>query len=160
MKNNDEALILIRCIADYQFGKDVGEALFPDGVEVVFSKRTGKVKHIYFHGRLLATLRPMDGLFSLTVEGGERILKKGLASRMLVKVNKEAAPFIREGRNVFAKHVIEASEEIRPEEEVIVVDENCKLLAVGRAMLTGREMKSFRRGIAVRVRAGSAKSNK
>jgi len=39
-------------------------------------------------------------------------------------------------------------------EEVLVVDGNDKLVAVGRAMLVRDEMLSFRKGIAVKVRDG------
>ncbi|KYH39652.1 MAG: PUA domain containing protein [Candidatus Bathyarchaeota archaeon B26-2] len=153
-----EALRKIRCIADYQFGRGVGDVLFPEEVVIIHSKRTGRIRYVYLHGELLATLRPLDGLFSLTVEGARRILEGGLAKGMLVVVMDEAAPFVRMGRNVFAKHVVDAAERILPQEEVIVVDGNGEVLAVGRAALTGREMKAFKRGVAVRVRRGAGKA--
>ncbi len=40
------ALRKIRSIADYQFGKGVGEKLFPDEVEIIHSKRTEQVKYV------------------------------------------------------------------------------------------------------------------
>jgi len=61
---------------------------------------------------------------------------------------------IREGRNVFAKHVVKADPWIRPQDEVIVVNDRRELLAVGRAVLTGSEMTQFKRGIAVKTRRG------
>ncbi len=75
------------------------------------------------------------------------------APRLWVKVSDEAASFISGGRSVFAKHVIAADREIRPQEEVIVLNED-KVIAVGKAVLTGREMTAFKRGVAVRVRKG------
>jgi len=39
---------------------------------------------------------------------------------------------------------------------VVVVDGRHEVLAVGRAVLTGKEMKAFKRGVAVRVRHGTA----
>ena len=74
--------------------------------------------------------------------------------RLWVKVTAEAEPFIAKGKSVFAKHVVDADSEIRPQEEVIVINEKNEVLAVGRAMLTGKEMKAFKRGVAVRVRRG------
>jgi len=74
--------------------------------------------------------------------------------RLWVKVTAEAEPFIVKGKSVFAKHVVDADSEIRPQEEVIVINEKNEVLAVGRAMLTGKEMKAFKRGVAVRVRRG------
>ena len=77
------------------------------------------------------------------------------APRLWVKVSDEAASFISAGRSVFAKHVTAADREIRPQEEVIVLNED-KVIAVGKAVLTGREMTAFKRGVAVRVRKGIA----
>lgn len=37
---------------------------------------------------------------------------------------------------------------------MIVVDDEGGVLAVGRAVLTGKEMRAFKRGVAVRVRRG------
>jgi predicted RNA-binding protein (TIGR00451 family) len=71
-------------------------------------------------------------------------------------VQDDVSSFIAKGRSVFAKHVDDCDEEIRPEEEVVVVDSKFEVLAVGRAVLTGREMEHFSKGVAVRVRRGVA----
>ncbi len=75
--------------------------------------------------------------------------------RLWVRVSNDAAPFVAEGRSVFAKHVIAADSEIRPMEEVVVVGEGDVVLGVGKAVLTGKEMTLFKRGVAVKVRRGS-----
>ncbi len=160
MNNRFEALIRVRSIADYQFGKGVGEILFPDNVKIVFSKRTGRIRHIYSGSELLSTLRPRDGLLSLTIAGAKRLLIGMKPLRLWVKVQREVGSFIARGRNVFAKHVVDADENIRPQEETIVIDEDGKILAVGKALLTGKEMKLFSRGVAVHVRRGVAEENK
>ena len=56
-----------------------------------------------------------------------------------------------------AKHVVKADRDIRPKDEVIVVDEEGGVLAVGHAILSGDEMTVFRRGVAVKVRHGKKK---
>jgi uncharacterized protein with predicted RNA binding PUA domain len=149
-----EALLRIRKTADYQFSKGVGEALFPDSVTISFSRQTGRIRHIFLDGNLLATLRPTDGMFSLTIHGARRIVANSKPLRHWVRINKEVSPFVAEGKSVFAKHVTDADVEIRPMEEVIALDERGEVLAVGRAVLTGREMKAFKRGVAVKVRRG------
>jgi predicted RNA-binding protein (TIGR00451 family) len=150
-----EALEKTRKIADYQFGKGAGRALIPDDAKITFSRTTGRIRHIHSKGKLLATLRPTDGMFSLTVNGAKRLTREAHIVGMMVEVSKDAAPFIAKGKSVFAKHVIRTSSEIRPREEVIVLNENAEVLAAGKAALTGNEMKTFRRGIAVRVRRGA-----
>lgn len=155
----DNPLQKIRSIADYQFGRGTGKTLFPDNVDISFSRRTSRIRHIHLDGKLLATLRPTDGFFSLTLEGARRIMQiKPL--RLWVKVQDDVTDFIAKGRTVFAKHVVDCDEEIRPEEEVVVIDSQRKVLAVGRALLTGEEMKAFKRGVAVRVRRGVAEKKK
>ena len=143
----------IRAVADYQFGPGAGEALFPDEVEIVKSRRTGRIKHIYLRGSLLATMRAEDGLLSLTISGAER-LSPILGERYKVVITEEAAPFVAEGRSAFAKHIIKADPGIRAGDEVLIVAPDGRLLAVGRAVLSGREMVVFKRGVAVKVRAG------
>jgi 7-cyano-7-deazaguanine tRNA-ribosyltransferase len=50
--------------------------------------------------------------------------------------------------------VHECDEDIRPYDEVLVVDELDNLAAIGRAMLTKDEMLAFKKGLAVKVREG------
>jgi len=144
----------IRSIANYQLGKGAGKALFPDTAKVVLSRRTGRIRHIYLGSVLLATLRPSDGMFSLTVAGAQRLMKGLKPSRLWVKVQKDAEPFVARGKSVFAKHVMDVDDEIRPQEEVVVIGEKNYVLAVGKAVLTGKEMKAFKCGVAVKVRRG------
>jgi len=100
------------------------------------------------------TLRPTDGLFSLNVEGAKRLLKIVPKPKLRVVIQKEVSPFIRKGGNVFAKHVLEADHELLPKDEVIIVDNDDNILAIGKAVLNGQEMLSFKRGVAVKVRRG------
>lgn len=155
----DNPLQKIRSIADYQFGRGTGKTLFPDNVDTSFSRRTGRIRHIYLNGKLLATLRPTDGFFSLTLEGARRIMRIK-PFRLWVKVQDDVVDFIAKGRSVFAKHVVDCDMDVRPEEEVVVIDSQRKFLAVGRALLTGEEMKAFKHGVAVRVRRGVAEKKK
>lgn len=62
--------------------------------------------------------------------------------------------FIAAGKSVFAKHVVEVDEEIRANDEVVVVNTADKLLATGRAVLSAFEMLEMERGMAVKVRQG------
>jgi len=146
-------LMRLRAIADCQFGPGAGQALFPDDVEVVRSRKTGRIKHVRHRGELLATVRAQDGLLALTIHGARRLMGF-LGDRHKVVVSEEAAPFVAEGRSAFAKHVLKADPGIRPGDEVLVVGPDGALLAVGRAVLSGPEMVAFKRGVAVRGRAG------
>ena len=80
--------------------------------------------------------------------------------RLWVKVREDVSDFIAKGRTVFAKHVIDCDGEIRPGEEVAVINKEYAVLAVGRAVLAGSEMKAFKHSIAVRVRRGISEKRK
>ncbi|MEM2263441.1 MAG: PUA domain-containing protein, partial [Candidatus Bathyarchaeia archaeon] len=110
---------------------------------------------VYLNGKRLATLRPMDGFFSLSIEGAKRIVEDRIPAKCIVMVKNEVSKFIAEGGDVFAMHVVKADGEIRPRDEVIVVNEKGEVLAVGRAVLSGDEMIAFKTGVAVKVRRGA-----
>jgi predicted RNA-binding protein (TIGR00451 family) len=150
----DEALQRIRSVADYQFGKGVGMTLFPKNVNIVSSRKTGRIRYVYLEGKRLGTMRPTDGYFALSIDGAKRIVQSGRHAKCIVAVRSEVAKFIADGGDVFAAHVVRADDEVRAKDEVIVLDEENKVLAVGRAVLSGEEMRAFKRGVAVKVRHG------
>ena len=58
------------------------------------------------------------------------------------------------GGDLFAAHVVMVHAEIHAKDEVIIVDEQGQVVAVGRAFLSSQEMLAFKTGIAVKVRHG------
>ena len=150
----DQDLRRVRGVAEYQFGPGIGLTLFPDGVSFEHSKRTGKVRFIRLGDVLLASLRPTDGLLTLTIAAAERLISGVNPLGCTVTVLDGVGEFVSQGRNVFAKHVVDADDGVRPGDEVVVLDSKKGVLAVGRALLTGEEMLAFGVGVAVRTRRG------
>jgi len=151
-KPSQRELLMLRSIANYQFGYPYGEKLIPDDIIVSISPTTGRIRNVYYNNEIIVTLRPSDFFFSLHMLGGEILRKNSPKPMFRGVVRDDVVNFVSEGRDVFAKHVIEVDPEIRAGGEVIVVDKNDNLLAVGRAKLSSHEMLSFKRGIAVKVR--------
>jgi uncharacterized protein with predicted RNA binding PUA domain len=143
---------MLRRVADHQFGAGAGMALFPDGGELtVTHTSSGRPRQVHASGQRLVTYGT-DGRFTLGLAGGRR-LQTGLDTPAYrVVVGDESEPYVREGRNVFAKFVAGADDAIRPRDEVLVEHETGDLLAVGRAELSGRGMRAFGTGMAVAVR--------
>jgi uncharacterized protein with predicted RNA binding PUA domain len=148
-------LAKIRSIAEYQYGNNAGLHLFPDNVEIIYSRNTGRIRHIYLSNELQATFRPTDGLFTLTIAAGQRLIDAVPDLNYVVTITDEVKEFVAKGKNVFAKHVLEASEGIRPGDETIIIDEHKKVIAIGKALLTRDEMKAFKKGVAVKIRRGN-----
>jgi len=106
------------------------------------------------NNEILCTIRASDGFIVLNRKGAELLHAALKPPRLRVTVSEDAAPFVAAGKTVFAKYVVTADPEIRPAEEVLVVDPNDRLLASGKALLTGEEMVAFKSGVAVAVRRG------
>jgi uncharacterized protein with predicted RNA binding PUA domain len=155
----ENALSRIRSIADYQFGKGIGTKLFPDNVGVTYSKTTGRIRYVHLNGERLVTLRPTDGLFSLSITAARILAENRCFMHCFVTVQQDVSTVISEGHDVFAAHVIKVDRAIHAKDEVVVVDEEGAVLAVGRALLSSAEMRAFKSGVAVKVRRGCAKES-
>ncbi len=152
MESDDYDLRKIKSIANYQFGKGASNALFKGEIKIKKSKTTGKIRNIYCDGKHVASMRASDGFFTLKAEGGRRLHDFFSYPKMRVVVAREAVPFIKEGRNVFAKFVTDACRELRPYDEALIVSEDDELLAVGQCLMNREEMLDFERGVAVKTR--------
>ncbi|MHA2283269.1 MAG: PUA domain-containing protein [Promethearchaeota archaeon] len=149
-----------KAISDYQFGKDITNLLFKDidNIRIERSSTTQKIRYIFLKNDLILTLRPTNGFFTLSIHSARIIITNFGAPKLRIIVLNEISEFIKKGRNVFCKHVIDIDENLRPLDEVIVVNQDDELLAIGRLKLPSMYVKSFSSGIAVNVRKGVYKS--
>ena len=156
MRSSHASLRRVRKIAEFQFGRGAGDALFPD--ECTFQYSTSQRIRYVMQGRVrLATVRAQDGRLTLSYDGAARLHAFLAPPAGRVVVHEEAIPFVAAGKTAMAKHVINADPNIRAEDEVFVVAEDDSLLATGMANLSGSEMLEFKYGGAVKVRQGRDK---
>ncbi|TKR25565.1 PUA domain-containing protein [Natronomonas salsuginis] len=139
-------------VADYQFGAGAGRALF-DGEVVVQRTGSGRPQQILADGERVVSYST-DGRFTLGAAGGRRLQRVLDAPAYRVVVGDDSEPFVRDGKNVFAKFVREVDSQVRPGDEVLVEHEDGGLIAVGRAELSADAMIDFDTGMAVKVRDG------
>lgn len=66
----------------------------------------------------------------------------------------EAIPFVSEGRSLYCKHVKWCGSNVKVGSDVVVIDDNDRILAVGRAKISSNMMKELGAGVAVRIRQG------
>lgn len=151
-KKDDERKI--KAIANYQFGNGVGEALFRGDLTIEKSKKTGKIRHVYSDGNLIANMRASDSYFVLAKEGAIRLHSFKTFPENRVVVNKDSEPFACEGKSVFSKFVIDCDINIRSKDEVLIVNEEDELLAFGKALLNHNEIMDFNTGQAIKTRKG------
>ncbi|MCK4614246.1 MAG: tRNA guanosine(15) transglycosylase TgtA [Thermoplasmata archaeon] len=148
----------VKAVADMQFGEGA-RVIFEGEVRIVRSRRTGKIRNVYVDGEHIVSMRAHDGLFTLKLQGAKKLMRLFPSPGLRVMVNRDAAEFCVQGKNVFARFVLEMDEELRPMDEAIVVDEHDALIAIGRVILVREEALAFDRGIAVKVREGSRRQN-
>ena len=138
---------------DYLFGRGVGAILPLEQLTFSVSKKTGRTRSVLLDGRLLGTMRS-DGGIALTCFGAEVLLNAPEFKDNCVIVTNDVAQFVSAGKSVFRKHVVECGKNIRPTGEVAVLDEESRVLAVGRARCSSHMIQHFKTGVAVKVRKG------
>ena len=160
MKCNLIDLRKVRAISDYQFRFSTTDILFKneETIRIEYSKNTNKIKYVYDNENLMLSFKPTNGFFTLSAFAAQKVLNYTQKPYLRAIVLSEIAEFIKKGRNVFCKHVVDIDPFLRPLDEVIVVNQEDKLLAVGRLMIPAHYIKTFDTGIAIKVRKGIYKS--
>ena len=147
----------VKAIADYQFGFGAGDALFDGNIKIEKSKKTGKIRHIYDGKVLIVNMRASDSYLVLSKEGAKRLHNAMPYPENRVVVNKDSEPFALDGKSVFCKFVVDCDDNIRAKDEVLIVNEQDKLLAYGKALLGACEINEFKTGQAIKTRKGFKK---
>jgi 7-cyano-7-deazaguanine tRNA-ribosyltransferase len=145
-------IIRITAVSDFQFGKGAGKTLINGNVRIVKSRKTGKIRNIYCEDEHILSMRAADGFFTLKINGAKRLHNFFKYPKLRVIVEEDAVPFIKEGKSVFAKFVIDCDSELRPLDECLIVNKKDQLIGVGRCKLNRIEMLSFDYGVAVKTR--------
>jgi len=134
---------------DALFGNGVSKYL-PKNIDIVFSRKTGRIKTVSEKGKLLCTLR-IDGGLAISPYFAQILLKSKKFKENCLEVNQDAAPFVQDGKSVFCKHVVWCGKNIQIASDTPVLYKN-KVIAVGKAVLSSEMISDFNRGMAVRVR--------
>ncbi|MEM3512971.1 MAG: phosphoadenosine phosphosulfate reductase family protein, partial [Thermoplasmata archaeon] len=148
---------IFRRILDDQFGKGCGSALFPKNKIVVLNPvpSIDKMYEIIMDGQVVGAARydiKKGWQILLRMEGAFRIAK--FLARRYVVADEGAVEPILNGSNLMAAGVVDAEKSIEEGDEVIVLDNLKRPLAVGVAKMDAMEMlkEGERKGVAVKVR--------
>ncbi|MHA2407659.1 MAG: DUF5591 domain-containing protein, partial [Candidatus Ranarchaeia archaeon] len=136
-------LTFLRTIADFQFGKGIGSILIPNNVRIYGRKERGL--RVQLDGKHLLTFRPETGYLTLSLIAGRLLLHH---TRNLVTFDGQKI----EGSTIFAKAIIRADSEIRPNDEVLVINKQGDLLAVGVSRLSGDLLVKMEYGKGINIR--------
>jgi len=147
---------------DYIFGKGTERNLDYENLDFQYSRRTGRLKYVIEKSsqKILFTFRA-NGTIAPTLQGASMLLSHCKLSTIrsrppwTLTVIDGVSDFISNGRTVFCKHVVHCSDSLLPGDDVAVLNEAGKLLAMGKSILAGPVLKEFKRGAAVKIREGS-----
>jgi len=151
-QTSEWALRKLKAVLSYQWDSHAGNLTDRTALKVVHSRSTGKIRYVKSEEDILFTMVPTTGLLTPTYRGGLALLNAGISQDYVVTIDNEVAEFVANGKSALAKFVKKASMNLRAGEEVLVVDETHRLLGTGRALLNGKEMTEFNRGVAVMIR--------
>ena len=141
---------------DALFGPGSSKYL-PKDIDVILSRKTGRIRTVSHKGKLLCTLR-INGSLAISIDFAQILLQSKTFRENCIEINKDAAPFVMEGRSVFCKHVVWCGKNVRVAADTPILFEN-KIIAVGKAILSSEMISDFNRGVAIKVR-DSLKSRK
>jgi len=148
VKPDDMEVSIIKSVLAYQFDYKVAEALVAlDDLFVEYSRR-GRIKYVYRGRERILTRRPTDGLFTLSIEAGRIVAANSSTPRFRVIVEKGYTPL----GGVLARHLVDVDPNLRPGDEVIIVDTNDNLIGVGKLRLPPLIAKNTIVGEVARVR--------
>ncbi len=142
-KKHTELRDTLRATCDYQFGHGSGDVLIPDEARL-----RGKLYHMVtckVEGEQVCAFVSEAGTLSLTLDGGRRLAP---LNHNWVKFEGHEI----KGGSLFAVGVREADSGIRPGDEVVILDSDGKVAAVGRSEMSGPEMCDLTKGRAVTLR--------
>ena len=151
-----EHFVKLQHSLDALFGRGVSKYL-PKEIDIILSRKTGRIRTVSHRGKLLCTLR-IDGSLAISIDFAQILLQNKTFRENCVEINKDAAPFVMEGRSVFCKHIVWCGKNVRIAADTPVLFEN-QVIAVGRSILSSEMMSDFNRGVAIKVR-DSLKSRK
>ncbi|MEM2870549.1 MAG: phosphoadenosine phosphosulfate reductase family protein [Thermoplasmata archaeon] len=150
----DFDLDMVREVAAGQFGADAGRRLLPGGEAVMLNRvpDIDRTDEIVAGGRVLGNLAFLPGrglVLQLRMAGAERV---GVPEKGWVVADRGAVASVLQSSNLMGPGVLRASEDIRPGDEVIVLEEGGALLATGSARMSFGQMRAGEKGIAVKIR--------
>jgi len=144
-----DSVVKLKHTINALFGNGVSKYL-PEKIEILFSKRTGRIREVYYKQKLLCTLR-IDGGLAITPYFAQILMKSKKFKENCVEIDHDSKPFVEEGRSVFCGHIVWCGKNIRIQSDVPVLYKN-KVIAVGKAILSSEMMKEQRIGVAIKIR--------
>ena len=134
---------------DVLFGHGISKTL-PKDIEIIISKKTGRIRNVNHNASLLFTPRT-DGGLAITRYCAKLFLKNKKFRENCLEIDAESKPFVEQGRSVFCQHIVSCGKNVRIGSDVPVLYKN-QVVGVGKAVLSTMMILNQQRGVAVKIR--------
>ena len=151
-----EHFVKLQHSLDALFGSGSSKYL-PKNIDIILSRKTGRIRTVSHKGKLLCTLR-INGSLAISIDFAQSLLQSKIFRENCIEISSDAAPFVMQGRSVFCKHVVWCGKNVHVGADTPILFEN-QVIAVGKAILSSEMISDFNRGVAIKVR-DSLKSRK
>ncbi|MBB6402245.1 7-cyano-7-deazaguanine tRNA-ribosyltransferase [Methanococcus maripaludis] len=142
---------------EYQYGAKILDDELMGKVKSRRSKNTGRIRNLLLEKEVLFTLRANDNFLIPAKSGAELLHEKLEFPKYRIIIDSSVEEFARAGKSVYSKFVKDCDPELRPFEEVLIVNSDDELLAYGTTILNGHELMEFDYGVAATLRGGLKK---
>jgi phosphoadenosine phosphosulfate reductase len=145
----------IKKVVDDQFGEGCGTALLPEGKLVLMNKIPGldRMDEVILDGEVVGTMRYDLGRgFTFVGRMGAARALQSRVTKGFVIASDDAVPFVLQGLNLLVPGVKDADQFIMAGNEVVVLTEDKKAVCTGMARMSGRQMLTVEKGMAVKAR--------
>lgn len=139
-------------ILDYIYGRSAHNTINLEYVKLLISKRTAKVKQLFYDGKLFGTFRS-NGSFASTPYTYYLMSKNRGFKQNTIVVKKDAITHIVKGSSVFVQNVKQMGRNVSIASDVFVLKSNKDLISIGRSTISCKQIERFKSGLCVKSRA-------
>ncbi len=109
--------------------------------KVDWKERHGIPRDVFWKGERIGLIRYEDGTFIPTIKGAKIIVEKTEAPKNRIVLNEAGVQRLRDDKTPLTTNAVDWDPELRPYQEIILVDENDRVVGTGKSMVTAREMR-------------------
>ncbi len=141
----------ISYVIDYIFGKGVHNALEIDKFKPVFSKRTGKIKQLFYDNFLFGSFRP-NGTIALTPAAYNILSKSKIFKKNTAIIREDQISLVKNSSSIFVKNIKKLEKNVFVGSDVFIVSPKGEFIGVGKAVTSHSQIKRFKSGLCIKSR--------
>ncbi|MEM0054122.1 MAG: PUA domain-containing protein [Nitrososphaeria archaeon] len=138
-------------VIDYIFGRGVHNTLLIDKFKPIFSKRTGKIKQLFYDNFLFGSLRP-NGTIALTSYAYSILSKNKVFKKNTVIIREDQIDLVKNSSSVFVKNVKKIEKNVFVGSDVFIVSPKGEFIGIGKAVISYSQIKHFKSGLCIKIR--------